>query len=117
MNDAFISRLKEVIEYYGLSPSLFADKIGVQRSSVSHVLSGRNRPSLEFVMKLVTIFPEVNIYWLMNGKGTFPQNKNKSGPSTTENDIPKISAHTSNTIDKIVVFYKDGTFTSFEPKN
>lgn len=52
-----------------MNASSFADKIGVQRSSISHLLSGRNKPSLDFVMKILDIFPDVNLYWVLNGKG------------------------------------------------
>ena len=68
----FVRRLEKVMNYYGLSASAFADKIGVQRSTISHLLTGRNKPSLEFVLKVVKSFPEVNLYWLLNGKGSFP---------------------------------------------
>ena len=74
----FIKRLEKVIHYYGLSASSFAEKIGVQRSSISHILSGRNKPSLEFTMKILSSFPEVDLYWLLNGKGTFPKQETKS---------------------------------------
>ena len=52
-----------------MNASSFADKIGVQRSSISHLLSGRNKPSLDFVMKILDIFPDINLYWILNGKG------------------------------------------------
>ena len=51
MND-FTEKLKKIIEDEGLTASKFAEKIGVQRSSVSHVLSGRNKPSLDFILKI-----------------------------------------------------------------
>ncbi|WP_452598137.1 helix-turn-helix domain-containing protein, partial [Pontimicrobium sp. MEBiC01747] len=75
-NEEFTKRLKKIIDYYGESASSFAEKIGVQRSSISHILSGRNKPSLEFVLKVLSAFPEVELYWLMNGKGKFPVEKN-----------------------------------------
>ncbi|WBL20803.1 MULTISPECIES: helix-turn-helix transcriptional regulator [unclassified Zunongwangia] len=71
--EEFTNRLQKIIEYYDLSASSFADKIEVGRSSISHLLSGRNKPSLEFVMKIVKTFPEVELYWLLNGKGEFPK--------------------------------------------
>jgi transcriptional regulator with XRE-family HTH domain len=71
--DDFIKRLEKILEYYSLSASTFADQIGVQRSSLSHLLSGRNKPSLDFVMKVVEVFPEVDLYWLLNEKGNFPK--------------------------------------------
>src|SRR5680860_596133 len=67
----FIERLEHLFQYYDLNASAFADKIQVQRSSISHLLSGRNKPSLEFVLKVVKNFPEVNLYWLLNGKEHF----------------------------------------------
>ena len=60
--DDFVKRLELVFDYYGLSGSSFADKIGIQRSSLSHLLSGRNKPSLEFVMKIVSVLPEVDAF-------------------------------------------------------
>jgi transcriptional regulator with XRE-family HTH domain len=69
----FIKRLEKILDYYSLTASTFADQIGVQRSSLSHLLSGRNKPSLDFVMKVVEVFPEVDLYWILNGKGNFPK--------------------------------------------
>jgi len=77
-NEAFTKRLKKVITFYGETASSFAEKIGVQRSSISHILSGRNKPSLEFVLKVLSSFPEVELYWLMNGKGEFPSEENSN---------------------------------------
>ena len=62
----FSKRLQKIIAYYGLSGSALADKIGVQRSSISHIISGRNKPSLDFVLKVLSAFPEVDLYWLLN---------------------------------------------------
>ena len=75
--DDFIKRLQIILDYYGLSASAFADKIDVQRSSISHLLSGRNKPSLDFIMKVIEVFPEVDLYWILNGKGTFPKSEIK----------------------------------------
>ncbi|CAH0335766.1 hypothetical protein FVB9288_01422 [Flavobacterium sp. CECT 9288] len=69
----FIKRLEIILDYYGLNASSFADKIGVQRSSLSHLLSGRNKPSLDFILKILDVFPEVDLYWILNGKGSFPK--------------------------------------------
>jgi transcriptional regulator with XRE-family HTH domain len=71
-------RLEIILEYYSLNASSFADKIGVQRSSLSHLLSGRNKPSLDFILKILDVFPEVDLYWILNGKGTFPKSELKS---------------------------------------
>ena len=74
----FTKRLGIILEYYSLNASSFADKIGVQRSSLSHLLSGRNKPSLDFILKILDVFPEVDLYWILNGKGTFPKSELKT---------------------------------------
>lgn len=73
--DDFIKRLETIFDYYTLTASSFADKIGVQRSSLSHLLSGRNKPSLDFILKVTEVFPEIDLYWILNGKGSFPKNE------------------------------------------
>ena len=82
----FIKRLEIILEFYGLSASVFADKMGVQRSGLSHLMSGRNKPSLDFVIKIIENFPDVDFYWLLNGEGTFP----KSEITTTKISEEKI---------------------------
>ncbi|GEN74694.1 helix-turn-helix domain-containing protein [Chryseobacterium hagamense] len=62
-------RISKVIEYSGLTPSEFADEIDVQRSSISHITSGRNKPSLEFIIKIKSRFPELLWDWLVTGEG------------------------------------------------
>ena len=62
-------RIKILLEHFRVSPSQFADKIGAQRSAVSHILSGRNNPSLELLQKILTNYPQVNPDWLLMSKG------------------------------------------------
>ncbi len=119
----FAKRLKVIMEYYNLSAAAFAEKIGVQRSSISHLLSGRNKPSLEFVMKIIREFDEVELYWLLNGKGDFPKSQTTPTLSNHEDLIIKSkkveketitsSVNTDKTIERIVMFYKDGTFKEY----
>ena len=149
--DDFIKRLEIILDYYNLSASAFADKINVQRSSLSHLLSGRNKPSLDFIIKVIEVFPEVDLYWILNGKGNFPKSENvvptvleteKKTPSqpiventnseldlfsTVEKRItstlsesnPVESVKTENNsdeeIERIVVFFKNGTFKNYKP--
>ena len=63
-------RLMKIITSEGLTPSLLADEIGVQRSGISHILSGRNYPSFDFMQKLLTRFPKLNAEWLILGQGS-----------------------------------------------
>jgi len=64
-----INRISKIIKEKNLSSARFADEIGVQRSSISHVLSGRNKPSLEFIQKILKTYPDIDINWLLTGKG------------------------------------------------
>lgn len=122
-SEDFAKRLQRVIDYYGESASSFAEKIGVQRSSISHILSGRNKPSLEFVLKVLASFPEVELYWLLNGKGSFPSSDLKTENKTIKQkgmpfdmEVKKTTKDISkdNAIERIVIFYSDGSFKNFE---
>lgn len=68
-------RIEHIVEMYGLTPSQFADKTGIPRASVSHILGGRNKPSLEVLQKVCMTFPEINTNWLMLGIGDAPQKR------------------------------------------
>ena len=63
------TRLQQFLELEDLSPARLADLLGVQRSGVSHILSGRNKPGYEFLHKLLTRFPSISADWLLTGKG------------------------------------------------
>ena len=115
-SEEFIKRLERILKYYGLSASAFADRIGVQRSSISHLLTGRNKPSLEFVLKVVKTFPEVNLYWLLNGKGSFPAKTSPALADKPEQRAESISTPKVRSIQKIIIFYDDGSFESFDGK-
>ena len=62
-------RITLLIKAKNLTAAQFADEIGVQKSSISHILSGRNNASLDFIQKILLTYPEVNMEWLMFGKG------------------------------------------------
>jgi transcriptional regulator with XRE-family HTH domain len=62
-------RISTLIEILGLTSGEFADKINVQRSSISHITTARNKPSLDFLERTLSVFPEINSEWLILGKG------------------------------------------------
>ncbi len=124
--EEFAKRLNIIMDFYQLSAALLADKIEVQRSSISHLLSGRNKPSLEFVLKILKTFPEVELYWLLNGVGKFPKTttakSNMDTPTlfsnekknTIEKTAPiKTTEENSTEIERIVIFFKDGSFKNY----
>lgn len=130
----FSKRLKKILDYYELTASAFADKIAVQRSSISHLLSGRNKPSLDFILKILDNFDEVNFEWLVKGEGEFsPLLENDASPTLFNQDMESTKtvdnkkepifrqeiisdANTSKNKkpSKIILFYKDGSFETFD---
>lgn len=84
-------RIRKFLEYKGISPSELADAIGVQRSNVTHVLKGRNKPSFQFIEKLLHIYPDINAKWLLLGEGKMVEGAAKSAtlfdsmPATPKN--------------------------------
>lgn len=63
------SRLQQFLDIEKLSPARLADMLGVQRSGLSHILSGRNKPGYDFIFKFLNCFPTINAEWLLTGKG------------------------------------------------
>jgi len=120
-----------IMRMNNLNASQFADKIGVQRSSISHIISGRNKPSLDFLQKTLDKFPRVNADWLITGKVKQEQivtnvtNSNQLKeeplaeykktplPEQTEKEEVQIKGNAPQ-VEKIVWFYSDGSYRIFE---
>jgi len=81
-----VERIKQLLQQQQLSTTQFADLIGVARPVISHVLSERNKPSLEVVQRILAAFPELSMAWLLNGTG--PMRANGSGLETTPPVFP-----------------------------
>ncbi len=92
------SRLKKWIDSEGLRSSEFADNIGVNRATISHVLSGRNKPSIDFLQKLLKAYPDLNSNWLITGIGYM----------SIKNQVNELEL--SKKIERVVVFYEDNSF-------
>ena len=132
--DHFLKRLESLMENNHLNATAFAEKIDVQRSSVSHILSKRNKPSLEFILKINEHFEEADLEWLLLGE---KQNQEKRPTLLKEkvevSEIDAIEHKTkdeitqgmpqkngnSNTdeISQIIQLYKDGSFRTYFPKS
>jgi len=120
--DEIVHRIQTIIKENELSASSFADRIGVQRSSISHILSGRNKPSLDFLVKIEASFEEVSFSWLLKGEGNADISSPTAPtpmetPTLVENEIiptPKqmISVKNEELI-KIVHYYADGSFEAY----
>ena len=119
-----IDRFKLILEQLKLTPSEFADRIGVQRSNISHVLSGRNKPGIDFLEKMLTVFPEIDVAWLITGKAgrqlSFAKDQDRENtlenkpvfpeeafPVTSKKTLPP---HDEEAVDHIIIVYKNNTF-------
>ena len=136
-------RIIKFLTHENLTGTRFADEIGVQRSSVSHILSGRNNPSFEFIQKILSRYKNVSSDWLIMGIGSMykkPEqmdlfatqplsiNKQPAIPAqkqqeilTSADDDKKILPDycseilPSRKVEKILIFYTDKTFDEFVP--
>lgn len=89
-------RIRKFMEYKGISPSELADTIGVQRSNVTHVLKSRNKPSFQFIEKMLQVYPDLNAKWLLLGTGPMVETSVKSRtlfdqltePVTAQSPVP-----------------------------
>ncbi len=132
-SEIFTKRLKELMDYYELSASKLADSIGIQRSGISHLLSGRNKPSLDFVLKILDTYPEVRFEWLVYGKGSLgtdetidtsptlfdtPVREKKKELNNPErvSDTPKNIQMNKSEIERVILFYKGGYFKEYTEK-
>lgn len=137
--DSMKDRIAHIMRAKNLKASDFATLLGIQPSGISHILSGRNQPSLDFVKKIKENFPEYNLDWIIFG----------TGPITTSDPFPKPTAdvgkepeleftpivdpipnapeihpeHTLIPTDKalssiksMLIIYNDGTFESYSPR-
>ena len=69
-----VERIKQIMEFYKLSPASFAEQIGINRSNLTHLFSGRNQPSLELAKKILHYYPEIKTEWLIMGVGQMLRN-------------------------------------------
>lgn len=87
-----LDRIALILKHKNLTSAKFADEIGVQRSSISHVLSGRNKPSLEFIQKILKTYNEISSDWILFGKGKMisdQENEVEVKRGKVENDLFK----------------------------
>lgn len=126
------NRIQELIRKNQLNAAKFADRIGVQRSNLSHVLTGRNKPGLDFIEKVLLEFPDIDANWLISGN---KQSRVELKQSVTnenllekqteagvvsekrEDQLKTSMIHSDKStakVDKIIVFYSDNSFEEFK---
>jgi transcriptional regulator with XRE-family HTH domain len=135
-------RILEFLKAENKSSAQLAEEIGVQPSGISHIISGRNKPSLDFVLKMLEKYPFISTEWLLFGRGTMYndksmqelfdkssyialQNENESDkkdivrPEIKKNDIPTVNPQKKEnvSITRIVLFYSNNSFQEYFPGN
>jgi transcriptional regulator with XRE-family HTH domain len=149
-------KIEQIIIDKGISPSSFADALNIQRSSVSHILSGRNKPSLDIIQRILRVFPDIDRDWLLfdsdvpqqntpqinrqqainqrvTSRDLFEQTPRESSKNSQAEEAPiktpvnlvqkrkierptiSASSNTSKQIERIMIFYTDGTFEEKRP--
>ena len=136
--DTMKERIAHIMRSKNLKASDFASLLGIQPSAISHILAGRNKPSLEIVKKIKETFPEYNLDWIVFGigpmtssessKDAFQEARSASqnsldNPPFLPNPIEETVEITENdpydsnaTAQKVIVLYDDGTFDSYRPR-
>lgn len=127
-------RIKRYMDYKSISAGELSSLLEVQRSNISHILNGRNKPGAAFIEKMLLSFPDLNARWLLTGNGEmlenmefkdsttlFPQKEIVIKKETNKqvNDTifsNKVVKKESKPIDKVVILFADGTFTDFNRK-
>lgn len=79
-----LERINLILKSRNVNAAQFADEIGVQRSSVSHILTGRNNASLDFLLKVLARYPDIDTDWLLTGKGVMMRSAATTAPIRTE---------------------------------
>jgi transcriptional regulator with XRE-family HTH domain len=126
-------RIQKFIDYKSISPGSLAEILEVQRSNISHILNGRNKPGAIFIEKLLLAFPMLNARWLFTGEGPMVVDKSEPARNVIENapepakeaDVPAVNVEEpykvtpvdarEKSISKVVLLYSDGTFSSYNP--
>ena len=140
-------RIQEYMDHNNINAGELAIRLEVQRSNISHILNGRNKPSAAFIEKMLIVFPDLNARWLLTGEGTMIDAAEKDQEHNNQNTIssaantPETSSEqkvvqadqanatnlsaksqlplpdiSDDSIDKIILLYRDGTFSSFGRK-
>jgi len=103
-------RLQQFLDAEHISQAQLADTLGVARASVSHILSGRNRPGFDFLEGIAIHFPDISMDWLLTGRGRMYKGSPAPIPENRESAPPPPRRR----VCKILVFYDDNTFDEFQ---
>lgn len=127
-NKKIVARINTIREEKGVTAAALAEKIGVQRSSFSHLISGRNKPSLDLLIRLHETYPEYSLDWLVFGTSTPPSSERFDAvdkevlppsdvPQTPEQKVTQGSPRISSKVVGTILLFEDGSFEYFSSKS
>ncbi|TLV02965.1 helix-turn-helix transcriptional regulator [Dyadobacter luticola] len=132
-------KIKQILADKNISPSIFADEIGIQRSSMSHIIAGRNKPSLDIIQKIIKRFPDLGLNWVFEDENLPTGIATSETSSYVKSEIPRVSKPRVSTrqqsqqpaaaevqeksvsiekkIERVLIFYTDGSFKEYKDAN
>ena len=134
-----INRINLIMRAKNITAKQFAEEIGIQPSGMSHILGGRNNPSLEFAMKVLRRYPEIDANWLLLGRGAMYGNEVPVQPQAADqqfvdeaevapaepaapdfgalwDDVPMAPAPDGRKVVRMLLMYSDNTFSEYLPR-
>lgn len=108
--DGIARRIEELIDGSGERTASFSKRVGVSQSILSHILNGRNKPSLDLILKIHTALPEVDLEWLLTGEGK------PTSDISEKIERPSIQVKNSHDGKRVLILHPDGTFEEFVGK-
>lgn len=110
MENELKNRIQIIMDSEQLNPGAFAKKIQVNPSAMSHILNGRNKPSMEIITKILKTFPQINSEWLILGEGNFSRQIRQSQPTSLFDTVTDLGEQVSSdfkTFDSAINFPKE----------
>jgi transcriptional regulator with XRE-family HTH domain len=128
-----VEKIKAIISWSGLTAGDFCKKLQIQRSALTHILSGRNNPSLSLVQKILQVFPEINPDWLLLDQGEMLRNNDPKQPTLFDDHRDNPSSYKADKVQdeekqkssspleppktiKLILIYEDDSYDELIPK-
>lgn len=106
-NKMFAERFTKILKDKGLNPNKLAAKLGTTRATVANICDGKHSPSVEKLNSLLTIFPDINVYWLITGRGSMYLNETQPGDSLVEEPVQHYEAHAMTNLREEIQYLKE----------
>lgn len=110
----FSSFLRTFISEQGITNAKIAEQLNVPSATISHLLSGRNKPSLDFIQKFISTYPSIDLYEI-TGLSKYNNIKNSKTIEITkkQEETTRSTTNANKKVKKIVLLYEDNTFEEY----